>query len=200
MFAPPKNSVTYVAPAEPIDPNDKYLVRLMEIKDAGESQFADAADPDPAHNLLWTFRLHNMDRTPVLDIDLNPYLHTDYTSNRTSKGGRQPAKARLWIEALLGREVDDSEIGDALVQQLINKVAVVLFEEKERTARDGITKYTKLQILRMSPYKDGASQAAPMPQSAAIPPRTPEPAAARQPVATAPAARTPDPEPELPWN
>jgi hypothetical protein len=204
MFATPK-SVSYVASAEPIDPNAKYLVVLMEIKDEGVSQFADQADADPPHNLGWTFRLHNMDKTPVLNIDGDVYEHHDFTSNRTGKGGARTAKAREWIEALLGRAVDDGEINDSLPGQLIHKAAVILFETKEVTGRNGET-YERLRIMRMSPMKDGGQ---PMPQAAAISPRQ---GAAPLPVAApsldavlagrpqgAPAARTPDPDNELPF-
>src|SRR6266702_264649 len=121
--------MTFVAPAEPIDVNNKYLVKLAEIKDEGVSKFADPADADPAHNLRWVFRMATQDKTPILDVEGGPYEHHDYTSNRTGKSKTKTAKARLWAEALLGRPLEDNEIDDSLPMALREKVAVALFEE-----------------------------------------------------------------------
>lgn len=151
MFSKPKTT-TFVAPAEPIDANEKYIVRLNEIKDEGVSKFADPADADPAHNLRWVFGLYHLDKTPVLNIDDEVYEHHDYSSNRTGKSKTQTARARLWIEALLGRPVEDNEINDNLPDLLKDKTAVCLFEEKV-VERDDMESYTKLKILRLSPYK-----------------------------------------------
>jgi len=151
MFAKPKTS-SYVAPAEPIDANDKYLLKLSEIKDEGVSKYADPADADPPHNLRWIFRLAKSDRTPVLDVDGNVYEHHDYTSNRTGKSKSKTAKARLWIEALMGRPLEDSEINDGLPTMLREKVATCLFEEVERES-DGGESYMRLRILKLGPYR-----------------------------------------------
>src|SRR6266702_4298259 len=128
MFSKPKTT-TYVAPSEHIDVNEKYLVKLSEIKDEGVSKFADPADGDPSHNLRWVFRMAHMDRTPILDVEGNAYEYHDYTSNRTGKSKTKTAKARLWAEALMGRPLEDGEIDDSLPNALREKVAVCLFEE-----------------------------------------------------------------------
>lgn len=167
MFAKPKNT-TYVAPAEPIDTNEKYLVKLSEIKDEGVSKFADPADADPPHNLRWVFRIAHLDRTPILDIDGGPYEHHDYTSNRTGKSKTKTAKARLWAEALMGRPIEDNEIDDNLPNTLREKVAIALFEEVERGGQDGQEAYLKLRLLRLSPYR-GATQTAPTPPAPPAP-------------------------------
>jgi hypothetical protein len=207
MFATPKSS-SYVAPQKPIDPNAKYLVRVREIKDEGVSQFADAADADPPHNLSWTFALYYMDKTPVLDIDGNVYLHRDYTSNRTGKGGARTAKAREWIEALLGRAIEDSEITASLPDTLLDKIGVILFEVKEASGRDGVA-YERLRIMRMSPYKspqavrdealaEGASpRIAGAAMAAATRAERSAPMTQAQAVAAVP---QPAPADELPWN
>lgn len=170
VFSKPKN-ITFVASAEPIDANERYLVRLMEIKDEGVSQFADPADADPAHNLRWVFRLHHMDKTPVLNIDGDVYEHHDYTSNRTGKSKSKTAKARQWMEALLGRSVEDGEIDDNLPNLLKDKAAVCLFEEQQKESQTGEL-YTKLKILRLSPFNANAPETKPEPKP------KPEPVAA----------------------
>lgn len=186
MFSKPRTT-TFVAPAEPIDANDKYLVKLSEIKDEGVSKFADPAEVDPPHNLRWVYRLAHMDRTPVLNVDGDVYEHHDYTSNRTGKSKSKTAKARQWIEALLGRPVEDNEITDELPNMLREKVAVCIFEEVEKEREDGEA-YTRLKILRLSPYKAGANgQAVERPQ--APPPPVPQ---QRQPVAAAAGS-------DIPW-
>lgn len=157
MFSKPKTN-SYVAPAEEIDVTERYLVKLSEIKDEGVSKFADAADADPAHNLRWTFRVAHLDRTPILDIDGAPWEHGDYTSNRTGKSKTKTAKARLWAEALMGRQLEDAEIDDSLPVALREKVAVCLFEEIERTSEQGDS-YLKLKILKLAPYKGAGTQA-----------------------------------------
>lgn len=181
MFAKPKSS-NYVAPAEPIDVNEKYLVKLSEIKDEGISKFSDPADADPSHNLRWIFRMARMDRSPILDVDGAAYEHHDYTSNRTGKSKTKTAKARLWAEALMGRPIEDNEIDDSLPNTLREKVAVALFEEVERGGQDGTESYMRLRILKLAPYKAGQ----PTPAE--------RPAPRREPVAAAPASRD-----ELPW-
>jgi hypothetical protein len=181
VFSKPKSGTSYVAPAEAIDVNQRYLVKLIEIKDEGVSQFADPADPDPKHNLRWVFQMAHLDRTPIKDVDGNPYEHHDYTSNRTGKGKTKTATARTWMEALLGRPVDDDEIDDSLPRMLQNKVATALFEEKERGGQDGQESYMRLKILRLNPYKGGTSTPAverTAPPPAPAPRREPEPVAA----------------------
>jgi hypothetical protein len=154
MFSKPRTT-SFVAPAERIDPNEKYLAKLVEIRDEGVSKFADAADADPAHNLRWVFRLAKMDRTPILDIDGGAYEHHDYTSNRTGKSKTKTAKARLWAEALMGRPIEDGEVDDKLPGLLQEKVAICLFEEVDRENEAGEA-YTKLRILRLAPFKANA--------------------------------------------
>lgn len=181
MFAQPKAQVEYVSPLEPIDINQRYVFRVRKIEDKGIGQFDDPDDPNAAHRLLWTFWVYNLDKSPVLNANNDPYEHTQYTSNRTGKG-KKTATARLWIEALFGRPLEDSEIGPGIEHQLIDKVAVGLFEEKEATNRDGEA-YNRLSILRLSAMK------APAPEAP-----KPAPKPAQKPLAEVVAAAT-----EAPW-
>lgn len=151
MFSKPKTS-TWVAPEEPIDPTLRYIVRLVDLTDTGISKFADPNEADPAHSLLWTFRLYKTDKTPILDVDGNPYEMWAYTSSKTGKGRGKVARAREWIEALLGRCIEDDEITDDLPEQIKNKTALALFEERTWDRDDGTTG-TGLKILKLAPYK-----------------------------------------------
>jgi hypothetical protein len=166
MFTPPKAQNTYIPPAEPIDVNQRYLFKLEKIEDKGFGKYDDPDDPESSHRLLWTFRMATLDRQPILNVEGGPYEHRQYTSSRTGKGNKT-AISRLWIEALLGRAVEDVEIGPGTAKDLVSKVAVGLLEEEEKTNQEGEV-YTKLKILRLSPYKTGETNgAAPAPKAAA---------------------------------
>ena len=172
MFQLPKQSA-YVPPAEPIDINQRYLLRLVGLEDAGVSKFADPDDPNPTHRIRWTFRMATLDGAPILDTEGNPYEHYDYTSNKTSKG-KKTAQARLWMEALVGRALEDDEIDGQIASRIKGEVAVALFEEVQ-AGGDGTDEYTRLRILRLGPYKAAAGSArnaapapAPRRQAAAV--------------------------------
>lgn len=186
MWSTPRSTTTYVAPEEEIESNTgrQYLVRPVEIKDDGVSQFADPADANPQHNIRWTFTLHDPDtRVAILNIDGAPYEHIDFTSSRTGRGRSNVARAREWMEALMGRDLEDGEINDALTEELLKHAALAIFESQEKTSKTG-EPYLKLRIDKMFPYRPKRSS-------------TPAPAAAapasRQ--ATRPAAGKDD----LPW-
>ena len=154
MFATP-SAVQYVAPAEAIDVDSKYIVKVKDIADLGVSKFAENPDdPKAPHNLCWTFRMATADRKPVLDVDGNPYELRQYTSNKTGKYQGKTAKARQWIEAFYGRPLEDHEINDGLVDALQGKTAVALFEEYD-IERDGQT-FKRVRILKLSPDKKAA--------------------------------------------
>lgn len=147
MFDSPK-SVTYVAPAEPIDPMQRYLVKVSNMVDMGVSKFA---PPDKPYNRIrWEFRIAYLDGTPLLDVDGNAFIHFDYTSSKTTKG-KMTANARLWMEALLG-PLDDSEVNGQITARLKEKVAVALFEEKTSGGEDGTEAYQRIQILKLAPF------------------------------------------------
>src|SRR3954468_1045099 len=149
MFQQPKtNTVTYVAPAEPIDVDQKYLVKVEELTDVGVSQFQkpDVKPGEEVHRIQWKFIMADMNGKKILDIDGNAYRHYDYTNNTTGRG-TTTATARLWFEALLGKPLEDDEIGPNIANEIRGKTAVALFESKEQTGSDGHT-YLQLKILR----------------------------------------------------
>jgi hypothetical protein len=179
VFQTASKTSSQAAPAEPIDINQRYIVQLMSLRDEGVSKFADKTDPEPEHSIKWILRIHQLDKTPMLTIDDEPYELWEWTSSRTGKdpSGKTPtAKARLWIEAFMGRAVEDEEIKQpGFEQQLIHKPAFALFEEKARQGQDGQENTRRLRVLRLSPYveKTPAAPAAPVLET---PAPTPKPA------------------------
>lgn len=155
MWSKPGSNEVFVAAAEEIEAGNgqQYLWRPIGINDAGVGQFADPADPNPPHQIKWDgFLYHVEDRTAILDIEGNPFVHVDWSSSRTGKGRTQTARARMLMEALIGRELEDHEINDELTKKLLDCVAVVIFESSEKTSRSGET-YMKLRIDKAFPYR-----------------------------------------------
>lgn len=170
MFQTPSKGSSQVALAEPLDINNRYVVRLEQIVDEGVSKFADTNKPNPEHSLRWVFQVFNTDKTPVLTVDDTTYEIWEWTSSKTGKGNGKTAKARLWIEALLGRPLEDNEITADTANDILGKVAVCLFEDKETGGQDGQELTTRTRILRLSPYKgEAAAPAAPKPAPKAKP-------------------------------
>lgn len=158
------STTTFVAPAEPIDTLQRYLVKVSEIVDLGPSKFPRPNDDPnkPTRRMQWKFRMAHADGTPVFDLDGNPYEHYDYTSSKTGKATREGGKtatARIWMEALFGREIENDEIDQTIIERLIGKVAVALFEEKD-TAADGQESNARVRILKLTPYRSTQQAAA----------------------------------------
>jgi len=178
VFQAPSKTTVQAALAEPIDLNQRYLVRLVSIHDEGVSKFADQSKAgEPEHSIRWVFRVARMDKMPLLNVDNTAFELWQWTSNRTGKdpAGKTPtAKARAWAEALLGRQVEDEEIArSGFEQQLINRVAVCLFDSKQRTYTDGTGQEqtaTRYNIMRLSPWQEQAPASTTAPAPAAAPP------------------------------
>lgn len=168
MFDAPARGGTYVAPREEIDIDIRYIFKLVKLEDQGISKFADQANGQTFHNIAWHFNVAKQDTGEVIfDVDNNPWVHVEFTTSKTGKNPKNGmiAKARLWIEALLGHTVDDEEITADLPNMLIGKYGSGFFEQKEVDAQDGST-YTKLKILKLGPYRPKA-KAEPKPEPVA---------------------------------
>lgn len=169
MFNTPKTS-TFVDAAEAIDVDERYIVTLHALSDEGVSQFAtDPLAPDAPHNIKWQWIVkHQADGRPILDVDGKPWLLNAFTSSKTGKAKGKVAKAREWMEALYGRELENTEIQPGFEESLIGKSAIADFESKQ-TEPDIMTgkSFTRYTILRLRPVKGGS---APMPQAVAVAP------------------------------
>ena len=172
MFQAPSKRTVYAAPAEEIDVDQRYLFRLIKIVDEGVSKFADAAKGEDFHNLRWHFRVAFADSptTPIYTSDGEPWEHVEWTTSKTGKNPKNGmvAKARAWMEALIGRALDDDEIRPDMDDQLIDHVASGLFENKENTNQMTGEVTTQLRILRLSPYKAKAPASKPREEAAAF--------------------------------
>lgn len=160
MFQAPGKTTKYVAPQEPIDIDQRYIFKLVNLEDQGVSKFADEAKGETYHNIQWTFYVaHQETRKAVMNVDGEPWEHIEYTTSKTGKNPKNGlvAKARLFIEALLGHSVEDDEITADLPQTLIGKYGSGFFEEKEMESQTGET-YTKLKILKLGPYRAGKTE------------------------------------------
>lgn len=169
MFDTPSKKTLFVAPAEPIDVDQRYLVKVAKIEDEGVSKFADPAKGEKFHNLRWHFRVaHSDTKEAILNAEGDAWEHVQWTTSKTGRnpnGAGMTATARLWMEALLGRPVEDDELESRSItaDMLINKVASCIFEEKEAENQQGEA-YTKLVILRLSPFRAEAAKPKPAPK------------------------------------
>lgn len=179
MFQAPKRT-EFIPPPTEIDVDERYIFKLVKLTDKGVSDWADPAKNEDFHDIDWTFQIARAEtKAPIFNSDGTPW---EFVDNTTSKIGKAPgnkggmvAKARLWIEAFIGHSVETDEITADTPNQLVGKFASGFFENKEIEARDG-SKYTRLKVLKLSPYK---STGAPAPAPVAPPPvPTPAPVAA----------------------
>lgn len=158
MFDAPSKGTSFVAPREPIDIDLRYIFKLIKLEDQGVSKFADPAKNETFHNVQWTFNVAKHDTKEVIfNIDNEPWEHIEYTTSKTGKNPKNGmvAKARLWMEALLGHALEDDEITADLPSMLLNKYGSGFFEEKEIESQTG-EMYTKFKILKLGPYRAGA--------------------------------------------
>lgn len=170
MFDAPSRKTVYAAPQKPIDIDQRYLVKVAQIVDEGISKYADPSKGEKFHNLRWHFRVASADtKEPILTTDGEPWEHVQWTTSKTGKnpnGAGMTATARLWMEALLGRLVEDDELDAKAItaDMLIGKVASCLFENKVTVSQEGEST-TKLAILRLTPYRgEGAVKPKPVPK------------------------------------
>jgi len=163
MFDVPSRK-EYVLPGT-IDIEERYLFKLVDLKDVGVSPFADPAKGEKFHNIEWSMEVAvASSKQRVYDNDGNPWTYIEQTTSKTGKNPKNGmvAKARLYIEAFLGHGVEPDEITADLPNQLIGRYASGFFEFADRETKDG-TKYQRLQIMRLSPYKAGAAAPEPAP-------------------------------------
>ena len=83
----------------------------------------------------------------AFDADGSPWLLRDMTSTKFGKGKTidKTAKARVRVEALLKREIDDEEDLSGILDQCINKAAILYLTEQNGY----------LNVTMVQPYKAG---------------------------------------------
>lgn len=171
MFREPVSGGDF-GPTEEIDFGKRYLVKCVDLSDEGVSQWA-KDNVNPEHSLKWVFRVAHADtKQPLLTGENDPWELWQFSSNKTGKGNGKTAKARMFMEGLLGRELSDEEVKAVTRDDLIGKVGEALFDPSS----------ARTNILRLSPHKEGVSpapeltapapkaKAQPMPQAVAVAP------------------------------
>ena len=172
MFDQPKRTA-FTPPPPNLDIEQRYIFKLVKLVDEGVSPFADPAKNETFHQIRWEFNVAFLDsRQPLYGEDGQPWLFTDTSTSKTGKNPKNGmvAKSRLWIEAFLGHSVEQDEINSDTPNQLLNKYATGLFELADRESADR-TKYQRLQIMRLSPYKAAVAAPAPPPPPPPPPPQ-----------------------------
>lgn len=125
-----------------VDPGS-YICKLV--------RFEKMEDGEWGARRRWVFHLADAkSKTAIYNSDgtLHEFKHT--TSTKT---GRK-AKAREFFEALLGRELQDGEVGIALAREAMGKQALALIGENDNHW---------MEIARMTPLASKASKPAPKP-------------------------------------
>jgi hypothetical protein len=170
-----RSTVSYERPAN-LDLDERYIFKLVKLEDEGVSKFADPTEEKPFHNIRWDFNVAHADsKTPIFGSDGNPWVFSDYTTSKTGRNPKngQVAKARVWIEALLGKQIESDEITADMPSKIIGKYAAGFFEEKDRESQDGAA-YKRLVIMRLTPYKPGEKpEPKPEPKPTEAPPDLP---------------------------
>jgi hypothetical protein len=132
--------------------------KCVDITDAPAGQFGD--------NMYWWWEVYYTGEKGAKDLvpasfneDGSIYRLRDMTSTKFGKGktADKTAKARVRVEALLKREIDDDEPLDGLLDQCIGKPALLYLAANEAG-------YLNVQLCQ--PYKPGTL--APIPAAVAV--------------------------------
>lgn len=121
----------------------RYRVKLTDLVDTDPP--TDHLDWGP--RLRWFFNIYDSDGDPVLTEDGEQGQICPITG--TSTGPK--SKARPWIEALLGRAIENGDTGEEMQDEIIGKEGWALISDNEKG-------YS--QILSISPLKKTGAKAA----------------------------------------
>lgn len=144
------------APSGPnieIDIDAKHIVELVDM-DEIPTPFPNK--PKGAMSIIWKFYVFNQQTgEQIMDLTRGEeWEHWGFTPDgtwRNEKSG-DAAKARLWTEALIGRQLSDGEMADLIrtgfKESLMRKKAIADFEWY--TDKNG---NTRPRIMRMRPLK-----------------------------------------------
>lgn len=116
----------------------RYIAKLVRLEPTDHAQYGPG--------VRWVFHLATPETMSlVVDVDGQPYELWQTTSTKMGKNVRsgKVARARTWSEALLDREIADSETGADIGESVVGRKAVVLIGKNEAG-------YPR--ILQMDPY------------------------------------------------
>lgn len=151
-------------PRDKMDLNARYVVQVTALREKEMPNYNDPSVMDP--KIIWTLQVHRARfggedgttltaTTPVIAADGGIYSHDVITGINVhpSKPGKTTAKARVYAEAVLGRDPKVAvEKGEDLIALLTNRFAFALFDMKVKP--DGSS---DLAILKLSTIEDQRS-------------------------------------------
>jgi hypothetical protein len=156
-------------PRDPINLDDRHILRVASIT---EKEFPSWDDPEIKEmKAIWSFEVFTLQGTPIINAEGNIYQQEAFTrlNVHASKPGKPTSTARIYMEAVLGRDpaVAVAE-GVDILRAAIGRYVYCLFDLKLR--QDG---GSKLAILRLTAIADQAGAAAAVANgiaSASLPP------------------------------
>lgn len=143
-------------PRDAIDLDARYILRVASIT---EKEFPSWDDPLVMEmKAIWAFDVFDSQGVPVINAEGGIYQQEAFSklNVRASKPGKPTSTARIYMEAVLGRDpVGAIDEGIDIMKAAIGRYVRCLFDLKPRL--DG---GTRLAILRLSPIADQAAAAA----------------------------------------
>lgn len=153
----PQKADAVMAPEIDIDVDQKYIAELIGITEQ-PAQFENSRPGDMS--MTWKFLLYDMNGLGVMDLVRNEMFELwQFTPDKTYRNVKsgKVAQARLFTEALVGRELTDAEMNELIdlgfEDSLLKKRAQVDLEWY--TTRNGVN---RLKIIRIKPYKKTPAQ------------------------------------------
>jgi hypothetical protein len=176
-------------PRDKLDLEERYVVQVAALREKQMPSYDDANVLVP--KMIWSFSVFRRDGSPVINAEGGIYTQDAITGVNVSpsRPGKPVAKARLYAEAVLGRDPKVAvDAGEDLEAALMGRFAGCLLDTTART--DGGTASI---ILKLSPIQDQKSVAGVVAAGvgAASLATTPAPVASAPAAAAAPAT--------LPW-
>lgn len=126
----------------------QYHIKCMAIEDAPRGQYGE--------RMRWVFTLVDASTNERVDTDDGEAFEWWYNTSTSLGVNREgtPSRGRALFQALLGRELEDDDDPDDLVEQAVGKVASAMIVINEKGYAD---------IAKITPYKKAAKRAAPPP-------------------------------------
>lgn len=137
-------------PRDVIDLDARYILRVASIT---EKEFPSWDDPEIKEmKAIWSFETFRLDGSPVINAEGGIYAQEAFSrlNVHASKPGKPTSTARIYMEAVLGRDPAKAiDEGIDIMRVAIGRYVYCLFDLKAR--QDG---GTRLAILRLTPIAD----------------------------------------------
>lgn len=137
-------------PRDRLDFEERYVVQVAALREKQMPSYDDATIMVP--KMIWSFSVFRRDGSPVINAEGGQFTQDAITGVNVSpsKVGKPVAKARLYAEAVLGRDPKVAvDAGEDLEAALLGRFASCLLDTKPRS--DG---GTDIIILKLTPIQD----------------------------------------------